>query len=721
MKVKVINAQTLDKVNEIKLDRITSVNNEYIVGRSLKSSLILDSSDVSRMHGKFFLQNGSYYYSDLGSINGTLVNDKLAEQNQIYLLKPGDVIRIGEFLLVMEEIIEEPEVLPLTVFNPDWRAAIKVDTPEVVNQAPEPVSEVPQLVTSESQQLIPPPEEISQGRDLNIIQAPEAALQPSAQTPEAVSETSGKLAAPEVKSQVPSDVSESDLTIIQGEQTFIQGEETFIQAPEAASQPIAQTPEAVSEAAHEVKPPEIDTQVPSAVSESNVTPATAANFEAIALVPEQATIQASEELEAVREQSEVQRSEVLINTENLAVSTPPEPVTQTPEQAVVFEGTIIQAPREASQTSAQTPEAVSEAAHEVKSPEIDTQVPSAVRESDVTPATAANFEAIALVSEQATIQAPEELEEVHEQSEVQIIEIPIDIAHPAVSTVPETVTQTPEQAGVVEETISQAPEEALGTSAQTPEAVSEAAHEVKPPEIDTEVPSAVSESDVTPATAANFEAIALVPEQAIIQAPEELEEVHEQSEVQRIEVPIDTAHPAVSTPPEPVTQTPEQAALPLDIIQGSEEAEVSEVMAQTPETTNKAFEIISKKYIALMAHDSKKSDLVEFVAQHKDFLSKCLTIATPSISETLSQQTGLATSQKTPLVPVGGYQAVASLIGTGDVLAVILLRDFMVPQSSQANEEALLRLCNVNQVLVATNTPTAQAVMHYIRDMVTSL
>ncbi len=102
MLVKVLNAQTLGKVNEIKLDLVTNTNGEYIVGRSLDSSLILDSCDVSRIHGKFLLENGNYYYSDIGSINGSLVNNKLAEQNQIYPLKSGDVIRIGEFLLVME-------------------------------------------------------------------------------------------------------------------------------------------------------------------------------------------------------------------------------------------------------------------------------------------------------------------------------------------------------------------------------------------------------------------------------------------------------------------------------------------------------------------------------------------------------------------------------------------------------------------------------------------
>jgi len=60
------------------------------------------------------------------------------------------------------------------------------------------------------------------------------------------------------------------------------------------------------------------------------------------------------------------------------------------------------------------------------------------------------------------------------------------------------------------------------------------------------------------------------------------------------------------------------------------------------------------------------------------------------------------------------------LVGAGDILAVIFLRDSLVTQPGQANEEALLRLCNVNQVLLATNVPTAEAVVHYIKDVVVS-
>ena len=273
----------------------------------------------------------------------------------------------------------------------------------------------------------------------------------------------------------------------------------------------------------------------------------------------------------------------------------------------------------------------------------------------------------------------------------------------------------------VTEPVTQAPEEeseATDAIAQM-ETAREASGEVEASEMIAQVPSDVSEvsevSSIQDLSSIQAEEEGEVSD-LITQAPEEPEEaVSEVTTTQAPEEEEAVVCEVISQAPTAVNEAPE------DISQASEQVEVSEVIAPPPETVSKAFEIISKKYIALMAHDSKKSDLAQFVSQHKDFLSKCLTIATPSISETLYQQTGVAISQKTPSVPVGGYQAVASLIGTGEILAVVFLRDFMVTQSSQANEEALLRLCNINQVLLATNVPTAEAIMHYIKTMVTSL
>ncbi len=124
---------------------------------------------------------------------------------------------------------------------------------------------------------------------------------------------------------------------------------------------------------------------------------------------------------------------------------------------------------------------------------------------------------------------------------------------------------------------------------------------------------------------------------------------------------------------------------------------------------------LTQRKIVLIAHETKKSELAEFVAQHEEFFSHSFTITWPSISEVLHQQTGITLSQQISAATSGGYLTIASLVCSGEVLAVIFLRDFLQTQAGQVNEEALLRLCNINQVLLATNVPTAEAIVHYIK------
>jgi methylglyoxal synthase len=138
---------------------------------------------------------------------------------------------------------------------------------------------------------------------------------------------------------------------------------------------------------------------------------------------------------------------------------------------------------------------------------------------------------------------------------------------------------------------------------------------------------------------------------------------------------------------------------------------------ETPEEINvsEPLQVVIERNIVLIAHESKKSELAEFVSQHQEFLSQSFTITWPSVGEVLHQQAGITISQQTPAPISGGYQTIASLVGAGEISAVIFLRDLLQPQPGQANEEALLRLCTINQVLLATNLPTAEAIVHYLK------
>lgn len=109
MKIKVFNSQTQAETTELDLNEVFVGEGTCLIGRSANSGLVLDSSDISRLHGKFFHQNGEIYYADLGSRNGSLINGKPAVVNQDYLLKNGDAIQAGEFVLIIQETSDIPE------------------------------------------------------------------------------------------------------------------------------------------------------------------------------------------------------------------------------------------------------------------------------------------------------------------------------------------------------------------------------------------------------------------------------------------------------------------------------------------------------------------------------------------------------------------------------------------------------------------------------------
>jgi methylglyoxal synthase len=178
-------------------------------------------------------------------------------------------------------------------------------------------------------------------------------------------------------------------------------------------------------------------------------------------------------------------------------------------------------------------------------------------------------------------------------------------------------------------------------------------------------------------------------------------EVSDLADIQYLEI-IETESP------ESISQTIEEVS-EAEAIQSNETPEDINV-SESPET-------LIERNIVLIAHEGKKSELAEFVSQHQEFFSQSFTITWPSVSEVLHQQSGITISQQTPPPISGGYQTIASLVGAGEILAVIFLRDLLQPQPGQANEEALLRLCTINQVLLATNLPTAKAIMHYLKQI----
>src|SRR4029077_6437324 len=67
------------------------------VGRDAHNAIRLHDTEISRRHAEFRLVNGNYRLIDIGSANGTYVNN---QQVQDVELRPGDHIRVGQSILV---------------------------------------------------------------------------------------------------------------------------------------------------------------------------------------------------------------------------------------------------------------------------------------------------------------------------------------------------------------------------------------------------------------------------------------------------------------------------------------------------------------------------------------------------------------------------------------------------------------------------------------------
>jgi methylglyoxal synthase len=118
-----------------------------------------------------------------------------------------------------------------------------------------------------------------------------------------------------------------------------------------------------------------------------------------------------------------------------------------------------------------------------------------------------------------------------------------------------------------------------------------------------------------------------------------------------------------------------------------------------------------RKTLALVAHDAKKDDLVHLVKAHKEELAKVDLVATRSTGKLMQERTGLPVTllQSGPL---GGDQQIGALVANGDVDAVIFLRDPLMAHPHEPDVSALLRVCDVHNVPLATNIASAEAVLH---------
>ena len=115
--------------------------------------------------------------------------------------------------------------------------------------------------------------------------------------------------------------------------------------------------------------------------------------------------------------------------------------------------------------------------------------------------------------------------------------------------------------------------------------------------------------------------------------------------------------------------------------------------------------------IALIAHDKKKQDMTSLALKYKEVLSKHDLYATGTTGTLIMGETGLAINRMKS-GPVGGDQQIESMIACSELDLVIFLRDPLTAQPHEPDVSALLRLCDVVNIPLATNLSSAEIMLN---------
>ena len=118
--------------------------------------------------------------------------------------------------------------------------------------------------------------------------------------------------------------------------------------------------------------------------------------------------------------------------------------------------------------------------------------------------------------------------------------------------------------------------------------------------------------------------------------------------------------------------------------------------------------------IAIIAHDGKKADMVQFLNKNKALLLKDnLKIIATGTTGSKAEAAGFKV-KKMLSGPLGGDAQIAARVAEGKTKMVLFFKD---PNSSHAHEvdiNMLIRVCDVHNVPLATNEASAQLLLNAI-------
>ena len=118
--------------------------------------------------------------------------------------------------------------------------------------------------------------------------------------------------------------------------------------------------------------------------------------------------------------------------------------------------------------------------------------------------------------------------------------------------------------------------------------------------------------------------------------------------------------------------------------------------------------------IALIAHDQKKPEMIKFVQEFEEVLKDCQLYTTGTTGLRIMENTNLKVHRFLS-GPYGGDQQIGAYVAEGKIDMVIFFRDPLTAQPHEPDVSALMRLCDVHNVPLASNVEAGKLMLKVIK------
>ena len=119
--------------------------------------------------------------------------------------------------------------------------------------------------------------------------------------------------------------------------------------------------------------------------------------------------------------------------------------------------------------------------------------------------------------------------------------------------------------------------------------------------------------------------------------------------------------------------------------------------------------------IALIAHDALKQELLKFVRDRVEFFKGHKLVATGNTGKLLQEELGLHV-ERVAHGPYGGDLIIGGRAAEGKITAILFFRDPLTAQPHEPDVSALMRICDVHRVPLATNPGAAEAIIAWLEE-----